>query len=46
MERISMSFETGNYITDIDGKARSKEPLGRRRCRWEDNNKLDHREIG
>jgi hypothetical protein len=28
------------------GKPESKRPLGRRRCRWEDNIKLDPREIG
>jgi hypothetical protein len=28
------------------GRYRSKRPLGRPRCRWEDNIKLDLREIG
>jgi hypothetical protein len=28
------------------GRPEGKRPLGRPRCRWEDNNKLDLREIG
>jgi hypothetical protein len=28
------------------GRPKVKRPLGRSRCRWEDNIKLDHREIG
>jgi hypothetical protein len=28
------------------GKPEGKRPLGRRRCRWEDNIKIDLREIG
>jgi hypothetical protein len=28
------------------GKAEGKRPLGRRRCRWVHNNKMDLREIG
>jgi hypothetical protein len=33
-------------IQDIGGKARSKRPLGRQRCRWVDNIKIDIKEIG
>jgi hypothetical protein len=32
-------------IYDFCGKARRKEPLGRPRCRWVDNIKMDFREI-
>ena len=28
------------------GKHDGKRPLGRSRCRWEDNIKMDHREVG
>jgi hypothetical protein len=34
------------YIYDIGGKARKKEPLGRPRRRWVDNIKMDLREKG
>jgi hypothetical protein len=30
----------------LDGKAEGRRPLGRSRCRWEDNIKMDLREIG
>ena len=28
------------------GKPEGKRPLGRPRCRWEDNIKMDHQEVG
>ena len=28
------------------GKPEGKGPLGRPRCRWEDNIKIDHQEVG
>jgi len=28
------------------GRPEGKRPLGRPRCRWEDNIKIDHREMG
>jgi hypothetical protein len=28
------------------GKPGGKRPLGRPRCRWEDNIKMDHQEVG
>jgi hypothetical protein len=28
------------------GRPEEKRPLGRTRCRWEDNIKMNHREIG
>jgi hypothetical protein len=28
------------------GKQEGKRPLGRTRCRWEDNIKMHHREVG
>jgi hypothetical protein len=27
------------------GKPKGRRPLGRPRCRWEDNIKIDHREV-
>jgi hypothetical protein len=35
-----------NYVQVIGGKARGREPLGRPRCRWVDNIKMDLLEIG
>ena len=29
-----------------EGKPEGKRPLGRPRCRWEDNNKMDLHEVG
>jgi hypothetical protein len=40
-----MGEEKGNYRVLV-GRSESKRPLGRRRRRWEDNIKLDLREIG
>jgi hypothetical protein len=36
----------GKCIKDFDGKAKGKRSLGRHRRRWEDNNKMDSKEIG
>ena len=33
-------------IQSLVGKPESKRPLGRSRCRWEDNIKMDMREVG
>jgi hypothetical protein len=35
-----------NAYRILVGKSKTKRPVGRPRCRWEDNNKLDLREIG
>jgi hypothetical protein len=40
-----MGKETGVYRILV-GRPEGKRPLGRRRRRWEDNIKMDHREIG
>jgi hypothetical protein len=32
--------------TVLVGKPEGKRPLGRPRCRWEDNSKMDHQEVG
>jgi hypothetical protein len=34
------------YTQDFDGETCRKEPLGRSRHRWEDNTKIDLKEIG
>jgi hypothetical protein len=31
---------------DVGGETRGKEPMGRPRCRWEDNIKMDLQEVG
>jgi hypothetical protein len=33
-------------LKDFGGEARRKRPVGRCRCRWEDINKMELREIG
>jgi hypothetical protein len=38
--------ETRNAYRILLGKPEGKRPLGRPRCRWVDNIKMDHREIG
>jgi hypothetical protein len=35
-----------NTYNILVGKAEGKSPLGRPRCRWEENIKMDLREIG
>jgi hypothetical protein len=35
-----------NAFRILVGKSKTKRPVGRPRARWEDNNKLDLREIG
>jgi hypothetical protein len=37
--------EKMNAYRVLAGKPEGKRPLGRRRCRWEDNIKMDLREI-
>jgi hypothetical protein len=37
--------EKRNAYTILVGKSEGKRSLGRPRRRWEDNNKMDHREI-
>jgi len=38
--------EMRNAYRVLDGKPEGKRPLGRSRCRWEDNIRIDLREIG
>jgi hypothetical protein len=38
--------EKSNAYRILVGKLEGKRPLGRPRCRWEDNIRLDRREIG
>jgi hypothetical protein len=38
--------EKSNAYRILVGKPGGKRPLGRSRCRWVDNNKMDLREIG
>jgi hypothetical protein len=38
--------ETGNSYRILVGKPEKRRPLGRPRCRWEDNIKMDTKEIG
>jgi hypothetical protein len=42
----SMHGEKRKACRILVGKPEGKRPLGRRRCRWEDNIKMDLREIG
>jgi hypothetical protein len=39
-------WDTGEVLQDFGGDTLDKEPLGRPRCRWEDNIKMDLQEVG
>ena len=39
-------MEEGRVHKVLVGKPEGKRPLGRRRCRWEDNIKMDVQEMG
>jgi hypothetical protein len=41
-----MNWKQQKYICDLAGKPVGKRPLGRPRCGWVDNIKIDLREIG
>jgi hypothetical protein len=43
---VARMGETRNAYTILVGKPEGKRPLGRPRCRWVDNIKMDLREIG
>jgi transcription termination factor 2 len=43
---VARMGETRNVYRILVGKAERKRPLGRPRCRWVDNIKMDLREIG
>jgi hypothetical protein len=40
------TYESRDVYTVLVGKPEGKRPLGRPRCRWEDNIKLDLQEVG
>jgi hypothetical protein len=42
----SMNGENRNAYRILVGKPEAERPLGRSRRRWEDNIRMDHREIG
>jgi hypothetical protein len=42
---MALMGEMRNAYRILVGKPEGKRPLGRRRCRWEDNIKMDLREI-
>jgi hypothetical protein len=43
---IARMEETSNAYMILMGKPEGKRPLGRQRCRWMDNIKMDLREVG
>jgi len=43
---VARMGEMKNENRILVGKPEGKRPLGGRRCRWEDNIKMDHREVG
>jgi hypothetical protein len=43
---VARMGETRNACRILVGKPKGKRPLGRPRCRWVDNIKIDLREIG
>jgi hypothetical protein len=43
---VTRTGEMGNAYKMLVGKFEEKRPLGRRRRRWEDNIRIDLREIG
>jgi hypothetical protein len=46
MEHVARTGEKRNAYRILEGKPEGKRPLGRPRCRWVDNIKMDPREIG
>jgi hypothetical protein len=45
-EHVACMRETRNAYRILVGKPEGKRPLGRPRSRWDDNIKMDFREIG
>jgi hypothetical protein len=43
---ICLQYADKIFSTCLCGLSRGKEPLGRQKCRWIDNIKMDHLEIG
>ena len=43
---VARMDESTNAYRVLVGKPEGKRPLGRPRCRWEDNIKMDFREVG
>jgi hypothetical protein len=47
MDEASSSYEEGRGVYRVSvGKHEGKRPMGRSRCRWEDNNKMERQEMG
>jgi hypothetical protein len=46
VEHVARMGEGRGVYRVLVGRPEGKGPLGRRRCRWEDNIKMDLREIG
>jgi len=46
VEHLACMGEGRGIYRVLVGRSKGKRPLGRPRCRWEDNIKLDLREIG
>ena len=46
MEHVPRMGEDRGVHRVLEGKPEGKRPLGRPRRRWEDNIKMDHREVG
>jgi hypothetical protein len=46
MDHVASMAEMRNARKTVVGKPEGKSPLGRHRCRWEDNVRMGLREIG
>jgi len=46
MDHVASMAEMRNACKTVVGKPEGKSPLGRHRCRWEDNVRMGLREIG
>jgi hypothetical protein len=45
-DHIARIWKMRDAFNILVGKTDEKRPLGRPRCRWEGNDKIDHKEIG
>jgi hypothetical protein len=46
MGHVACVGESGGVYRVLVGKPKGKNPLGRPKHRWEDNIKMDHKEVG